>query len=146
MILVIVDSVNFDSQSSLYRVSLKDERTGKVLPIYVGTFEGNAISLGIRNIQTARPLSHDLVKSVIERLYGKVTKVVVTDLRDNIYYAFIYIEQDDSEISIDARPSDAIALATRVKVPIYVSKKLTDKFVDEFDDILSNVEPEETVH
>jgi len=146
MILVNVDSVNFDPQSSLYRVSLKDERTGKILPIYVGTFEGNAISLGIRSIETARPLSHDLVKSVIERLYGRVTKVVVTDLRDNIYYAFIYVELNDSEISIDARPSDAIALATRVKVPIYVSEKLNDKFVDELDDILSNVDPEDTVH
>ncbi len=146
MILVIVDSVNFDPQSSLYRVSLKDEKTGKVLPIYVGTFEGNAISLGIRNVQTARPLSHDLVKSVIERLYGKVTKVVITDLKDNIYYSFIYVEQKDLEISIDSRPSDAIALATRVKVPIYVSDKLHDKFVDELDDILSNAGPEDTVH
>lgn len=146
MILVVIDSVNFDSQSSLYRVALKDEKTGKILPIYVGTFEGNAISLGIRNMPTARPLSHDLVKSVIERLHGKVTKVVIIDLRDNIYYALIHVNLNDSEITIDSRPSDAIALATRVKVPIYVSKKMADKFVDEFDDILSNVDSGETVH
>jgi bifunctional DNase/RNase len=146
MILVVIDSVTFDPQSSLYRVALKDERTGKVLPIYVGTFEGNAISIGMRNLPTVRPLTHDLMKNVIERLYGRVTKVVITDLRENIYYAYIYMVMDDSEIAVDSRPSDAIALATRVKVPIYVADHLADKFVDELEEVLSTIDPGETIH
>lgn len=146
MILVTVDSVSFDSQTSLYRVALKDQETGKVLPIFVGTFEGNSISIANRGIPTARPLTHDLMTNVIERLDARVKRVVVTDLRENIYYAYIYVQRGDTEVSIDSRPSDAIALATRVRVPIYVSKKLEDKFVDEYEEILSKVDPGETVH
>lgn len=146
MIKVIVDNVTFDPQSSLYKVSLKDEKSGKVLPIFVGTFEGNAIALGLRNVPTVRPMTHDLMKNMIERLYGKIKKIVVADLKENIYYGFIYIDLKDTELAIDARPSDAIALATRAKVPIYVSEKLHDKFVDEYEEILAGMDPGETVH
>lgn len=146
MIPVIVDSVSYEAQGSMYRVNLKEETTGKVLPIFVGAFEGNAIAVALRGIQTARPLTHDLMASVIQGLEGQVVRVVVTDLRDNIYYAFIYIHQDGKELAIDSRPSDAIALAIRLGVPIFVVKKLADKFVDEFEEMLTKTEPGETVH
>jgi len=143
---VIVDSVRFEAQSSMYRVNLKDRATGKVLPIFVGAFEGNAIAMALKGIPTPRPMTHDLMASVIQGLDGEVLRVVVTDLRDNIYYALIYIRQDGKELAIDSRPSDAIALATRLGVPIYVVKKLADKFVDELEEILAKTEPGETVH
>jgi hypothetical protein len=146
MILVTVDSVSYDAQSSLYRVALKDQLTGRVLPIFVGTFEGNAISIAIREIPTARPLTHDLMASIIDRLNGKLNRVVVADLKENIYFAYLQIEIDGSEITVDSRPSDAIALAMRLKAPIFVAKNLEDKFVDEYEEILSQVGPGETVH
>ena len=77
---------------------------------------------------------------------GQVNRIIIADLKDNIYYAFIYIQLGDKEVAIDSRPSDAIALATRVKVPIYVTEKLKDKFIDEYEEILSKVDPSETVH
>lgn len=146
MVLVTVDSVTYDAQTSLYRVALKDPETGQVLPIYIGTFEGNAITIAIREIPTARPLTHDLMASIIEKLNGRVNRVVIRDLRDNIYYAYVYVEVNGVEMAIDSRPSDAVALATRLRVPIYIADKLRDKFVDEYEEILSRIDPSETVH
>ncbi|MGQ9857293.1 MAG: bifunctional nuclease family protein [Thermodesulfobacteriota bacterium] len=146
MIQVIVDSVSYEAQGSMYRVNLKEQATGKVLPIFVGAFEGNAIAIALRGIPTARPLTHDLIASVIQGLEGRVMRVVVADLRENIYYAFIYIQQDGREMAIDSRPSDAIALAMRVGVPIFVVKKLQNKFLDEFEEILTKTDSGETVH
>jgi hypothetical protein len=146
MISVAVDNVSYDAQSSLYRIVLKALETGRVMPIFVGTFEGNAITIAIREIATARPLTHDLMATIIGKLDGRVNRVIVSDLRDNIYYAFVYIQAGDRELAVDSRPSDAIALATRLKVPIYVSDKLGDKFVDQYEELLSKIEPGETVH
>jgi bifunctional DNase/RNase len=84
--------------------------------------------------------------AIIEKLHAKVDRVVIVDLKENIYFAVIYMQRDGTEIEVDSRPSDAIALAMRLRVPIYVSPKLEDKFVDEFEEILSKVEPGETVH
>jgi hypothetical protein len=146
MIQVSVHNVTYDSKTSLFKVTLKDKESGKVLPIFIGTFEGNSILIAIREIPTPRPLTHDLMASIIETLQGKLNRVVVRDLKDNIYYANLYIQVGSSELVIDSRPSDAIALAARLKVPIYVSKKLEDKFVDEYEEMLANVDPGETVH
>lgn len=146
MISVTVDSVHYEPQSSMYRVNLKDKETGKVLPIFVGAFEGNAIAMALKGITTARPMTHDLMASILQGLEAEVLRVVVTDLKDNIYYALIYLQQDGRELAIDSRPSDAIALATRLGVPIFVVRKLEDKFVDELEEILARTEPGETVH
>ncbi|MGQ9652918.1 MAG: bifunctional nuclease family protein [Thermodesulfobacteriota bacterium] len=146
MVLVTVDSVTYDAQTSLYRVALKDPETGQVLPIYIGAFEGNAITIAIREIPTVRPLTHDLMASIIEKLDGRVNRVVIRDLQDNIYYAYVYVEANGVEMAIDSRPSDAVALATRLRVPIYIADKLRDKFVDEYEEILSRIDPSETVH
>jgi bifunctional DNase/RNase len=141
-----VDSISFDENTSLYRIALKDPDSGKVLPIFIGAFEGNAIAIAIRGIPTVRPLTHDLLRSLIEKLNGKVSRIVVTALKDNIYYAYIYIHLEGQELAIDSRPSDAIALATRIRAPIYVSYELRDKFVDEFEELMFGVDPGETIH
>src|SRR5512142_2698050 len=92
-------------------IILRDKDGQKVLPIWVGIFEANAIALQIENVATPRPMTHDLLKNVITDLDGQVQKIVVSDLRDNTFYALIYIMVGRHAVAIDARPSDAIALA-----------------------------------
>jgi uncharacterized protein len=103
-------------------IILRDKDGQKVLPIWVGIFEANAIALQIENIATPRPMTHDLLKNVIGDLKGQVEKVVVSDLRDNTFYALIYLAVAGETVAIDARPSDAIALALRARVPIFVEE------------------------
>src|SRR6266542_1530716 len=98
-------------------VILRDETGQRVLPIWVGIFEANAIALQIENIATPRPMTHDLLRNVISDLKGAVQKVVVCDLRDNTFYALIYVDLSGETVAIDARPSDAIALALRTRAP-----------------------------
>src|SRR6266705_1589942 len=94
-------------------VVLRDKEGQKVLPIWVGIFEANAIALQIENISTPRPMTHDLLKNVIGDLNAEVQKIVVSDLRDNTFYAMIYLDMGGESIAVDSRPSDAIALALR---------------------------------
>jgi hypothetical protein len=101
-------------------IILRDKDGQKVLPIWVGIFEANAIALQMENISTPRPMTHDLLRNVIGDLSGTVTKIVISDLRDNTFYALIYVETASDTVAIDARPSDAIALALRAKAPILV--------------------------
>ncbi len=101
-------------------VILHDKEGQKVLPIWVGIFEANAIALQIENVATPRPMTHDLLKNIITDLDGSVQKIVVCDLKDNTFYALIHIQVDGHTIAVDARPSDAIALALRAKAPIFV--------------------------
>jgi uncharacterized protein len=107
-------------------IILKDDDGQRVLPIWVGIFEANAIALQMENISTPRPMTHDLLRNVIEDLSGTVTKIVVSDLRDNTFYALIYVETPSDTVAIDARPSDAIALALRAQAPIYVEETVID--------------------
>lgn len=103
-------------------IILRDKDGQRVLPIWVGVFEANAIALQIENVTTPRPMTHDLLKNIIHDLHAKVLKVVVSDLRENTFYALIYLQQNGDVIAVDARPSDAIALALRARVPIYVEE------------------------
>ena len=96
----------------------------RMLPIWVGLNEANAILLQLENVVTPRPMTHDLLKSVIADLKGQVQRVVVCDLRENTFYATIDIETAQGVVTIDARPSDAIALALRTKSPIFVAEKV----------------------
>jgi len=107
-------------------VILRDTAGQKVLPIWVGIFEANAIALQIENIATPRPMTHDLLRNVIHDLKAAVEKVVVCDLKDNTFYALIYLAVNGEVVAIDARPSDAIALALRVRAPIFVEDKVID--------------------
>jgi len=101
-------------------VILKDAGSDTVLPIWVGIYEANAIALEIEKVATPRPMTHDLIKNVLVGLAANVHKVVVTELRDDTFYAVIWMEREGRIISIDSRPSDALALALRVDCPIFV--------------------------
>jgi uncharacterized protein len=105
-------------------VILKDVSSDTVLPIWVGPYEFNAIYLEIEKNQTSRPMTHDLLKNLIHGLNAEVQRVVVTELRDDTFYAVIWMEQNGESVTLDARPSDAIALALRTDCPIYVSEEV----------------------
>jgi bifunctional DNase/RNase len=107
-------------------IILRDEEGQRVLPIWVGIFEANAIALQIENIATPRPMTHDLLRNVIQDLKAAVQKVVVCDLKENTFYALIYVTVGGESVAIDARPSDAIALALRTRAPIFVEESVID--------------------
>jgi uncharacterized protein len=107
-------------------VILKDKQGDRVLPIWVGIFEANAIALQIENIATPRPMTHDLLRNIITDLEGQVDRVVVSDLKDNTFYAIIHLTVRGERIAIDSRPSDAIALALRTRSPIMVEESVID--------------------
>ena len=107
-------------------VILRDKDGTRVLPIWVGIFEANAIALQIENISTPRPMTHDLLRNVIQDLKASVQKIVVCDLQENTFYALIYLSLNGDTVAIDARPSDAIALALRTRAPIYVEDTVID--------------------
>ena len=107
-------------------VILRDKDGDRVLPIWVGIFEANAIALQIENVTTPRPMTHDLLKNVIQDLRGRIEKIVVSDLKENTFYALIYLTVGGDVMAVDARPSDAIALALRARAPIFVEEKVID--------------------
>ena len=107
-------------------VILKDKEGDRVLPIWVGVFEANAIALQMENMETPRPMTHDLLRNIIIDLDGSVDRVVVSDLRDNTFYAIIHLTVRGERVVVDARPSDAIALALRTRSPILVEEAVID--------------------
>jgi uncharacterized protein len=107
-------------------IILRDKDGERVLPIWVGVFEANAIALQIENIETPRPMTHDLLRNVIQDLQASVEKVVVCDLKENTFYALIHLQTPAGTVAIDARPSDAIALALRTHAPILVDQRVID--------------------
>ena len=107
-------------------VILKDKDGDRVLPIWVGIFEANAIALQIENIATPRPMTHDLLRNIITDLDGQVDRVVVSDLKDNTFFAIIHLTVKGEAVVVDARPSDAIALALRTRAPILVEETVID--------------------
>ncbi len=107
-------------------ILLRDKDGDRVLPIWVGIFEANAIALQIENVSTPRPMTHDLLRNVIHDLKGAVEKIVVSDLQENTFFALIHLMVDGQRVAIDARPSDAIALALRTKAPIFVEETVID--------------------
>jgi bifunctional DNase/RNase len=113
-----------DPVTNMPIVILKDVNGAAVLPIWVGIYEANAIALEIEKVATPRPMTHDLLKNLLLGLDTRVHKVVVCDLRDDTFYALIWLERDGQTISIDSRPSDALALALRVDCPIYVEDEV----------------------
>jgi bifunctional DNase/RNase len=105
-------------------VILQDVEKNTLLPIWVGIFEANAIALQIERIDTPRPMTHDLIKNILFHLDAEVLKVVVTELKENTFYALIHLRFRDQHITIDSRPSDAMALALRTDAPIYVTEEV----------------------
>lgn len=123
---MIIKGLMVDPITNTPIVMLRDRDGLRVLPIWVGIFEANAIALQIENISTPRPMTHDLLRDVIQGLNGVVEKVVVSDLQDNTFFALIYVNVGGESRAIDARPSDAIALALRTRAPIFVEDTVID--------------------
>ena len=108
-------------------IILKDPNSEAVLPIWVGLFEANAIALQLEKVMTPRPMTHDLLKNILNELEAKIIRVTITELKDNTFYAIIRMDVRGSEISVDSRPSDAIALALRAEAPIFVEQDVISR-------------------
>lgn len=132
-----VKGLMIDPVSQMPIIILKKPDSEEVLPIWVGLFEANAIAMRLEKIEPPRPYTHDLLRDLIHGLDGKVTRIVITDLRDNTFYAEIHVVQGGVERTIDSRPSDAIALALRVEAPIEVEPVVLTKSTDGEDDTVS---------
>ncbi|MEO0225713.1 MAG: bifunctional nuclease family protein [candidate division WOR-3 bacterium] len=149
MIEVSIQGVVSDSESDSYVMLLKEKQGEKILPIFIGANEAAAIIVALEGVPFPRPLTHDLLKLVIDALNGKVIRVVVTDLNKDTFYAKIYIETNGNLIGIDARPSDSVALAVRAKSPVYVADSIMEsnglilKNLDELKTRLRNLNPED---
>ncbi|MBI2195139.1 MAG: bifunctional nuclease family protein [Planctomycetes bacterium] len=131
----IIISENSEQQMIWLREKLGHGRT---FPILIGMFEAVAIDRKIRDVETPRPLTHDLLANVISSLSGVVERIVVNDLRNNTFYATLVIRQNGKVIEVDSRPSDAIALAVRLETPIFVEEKVIDQVAN-----LQQQEPQE---
>jgi hypothetical protein len=113
-----------DPATNMPIVVLKDVASETVMPIWVGIFEANAIAIEIEKLAAPRPMTHDLTRNLIHYLNGTLEKVVITELRDDTFFAVLWVRQENEAITVDARPSDAIALALRADCPIYVSEQV----------------------
>ena len=111
-----------DPSTNMPIVLLKDPSSEALLPIWVGLYEANAIALEVEKSQTPRPLTHDLLKNLVHSLNAQVQRVVLTELKDDTFYAVIWMEQNGEIIALDARPSDALALALRTDCPVFVDE------------------------
>jgi hypothetical protein len=124
---MVVSGLTIDPFTNSPIMILKDVESDKAVPIWIGLLEATAIASELENIKFSRPMTHDLLKNIMETMDIQVMKVEVCDLRDNTYFALIYLKRDGQEITIDARPSDAIALALRAKCPIFVADVVIQK-------------------
>ena len=154
MIEMQVGGLGFDPRNLSPLVLLRDEEEMNFLPIWIGIFEAAAIAMELQNVKPPRPMTHDLLREAIEMLGGEIKRVVITDVKENVFFAAVEIEKDKKLINLDARPSDAIALAVRSHVPIYVSEvvmmqaKLVNAEKDaeetkKFKDFIQNMRPED---
>ena len=126
MIRVTVDTIRISLKSPERAVLLKEVEQERQLPIFIHATEAEAIAAELEGYRPQRPLTHDLLKNCIAALGGELQYVLINDLRDNIFYAVLHVEQAHRTIDIDARPSDSIALAVRARVPIYVAEEVMD--------------------
>lgn len=126
MIEVTIDSIRVSLVSPQRLIILKDIDRERFLPIWIGPFEAEAITLKLQDVEVKRPLTHDLLNTLISELGGSVSHVLVTELRDDTYYARIIVNVDGKSLEIDSRPSDAIALSVRAGVPIFVAEEVMD--------------------
>jgi len=121
-----VEGLTLDPLTNMPIIILKDSTGSKALPIWVGYFEANAIALEIEQVSTPRPMTHDLLKNLIQNMKAEVNHILVSELKDNTFYAIISLVYEDITLTIDSRPSDAIALALRTKSPIFVEEKVIE--------------------
>jgi uncharacterized protein len=154
---MVIYGVSFDLVGKQPIVLLKTAEGSKYLPIWIGHPEAAAILMKLQGASTPRPMTHDLVTDILAQLEAEVVRITVTELKENTFYASITVSQNGSEIEIDSRPSDAIALAVRAEAPIFVADQVIDEsaiefegeevneeeVVDEFRKFLDNVSPDQ---
>lgn len=122
-----IKGLMIDPVTNMPIIMLRDPGSEAVLPIWVGLYEANAIALQLENISTPRPMTHDLLKNLLAQLHARVEKIVITELKENTFYALIHLDQEGKALTIDSRPSDAIALALRVGAPIFVEEDVISR-------------------
>jgi len=122
-----IKGLMLDPASNVPIVILRDTQSQLFLPIWIGVFEANAIALRIEGVEPPRPMTHDLLRLVLDQLGAAVEKIVISDLRESTFFALIHLRHGDDSVTVDARPSDAIALALRVSAPIFVLRSVLDK-------------------
>ena len=122
-----IKGLMLDPTSNVPIVILRDIQSQLFLPIWIGVFEANAIALRIEGVEPPRPMTHDLLRSFLEHLGAEVEKIVISDLKESTFFAMIHVRQGDQTVAVDARPSDAIALALRSNAPIFVLQSVLDK-------------------
>ena len=139
-----VEGLLFDPRSSMYILLLKEVDGDGTLPIWIGKPEADSIALALGKVVTPRPLTHDLVKNIVDSLKVKVTKIIVTEILDNTYYALVCISDGKKETLVDSRPSDAVAVALRANSPIFIEDSIMErKSADELEEWLKNLRPED---
>lgn len=155
MIQMEVGGLGFDPRNLSPLVLLKDPEEMNFLPIWIGIFEAASIAMEMQGLHPPRPMTHDLIKSVLDKTGGKVEKIIINDIKDGTFYALLEIKKEDGgKVSIDSRPSDAIAIAIRCSAPIFVSEvvmmqaKLVNAEKDaeetkKFKEFITNLKPED---
>ena len=124
---VMVDSIRVSLMSPQRIIILRELDSDRFLPIWIGPFEADAITLSLQELEVARPLTHDLLRNILQTLSADVLRVNITELKDDVFYARIIITVNGRELEIDSRPSDALALAVRVNVPIFVAEEVMEE-------------------
>jgi bifunctional DNase/RNase len=127
MIEVAIDSIRISLISQHRIVMLRDIDSEKRLPIWIGPCEAEAITIELQNVEIARPVTHDLLKNVIEQMGGTVSHILINELNEQVFYARLFVDAEGEMTEIDCRPSDAIAVAVRAKVPIFVDESVMDE-------------------
>jgi hypothetical protein len=119
---MLIKGLMMDPVTNMPILVLRDEAGERTLPIWIGMFEAHAVALQLENSGSPRPMTHDLLKHMIEALGGTVSEVHITDVRDGTFYALIYLNANGDQVAVDSRPSDALALALRTRAPVYVAE------------------------
>ena len=154
---MVLYGISFDVIGKQPIILLKTADANKFLPIWIGHQEAAAILMKLQGTDLPRPMTHDLMTSILDELHAEVLKVTVTELRENTFYALLTLRLDSGEIEVDSRPSDALALAVRTNAPIYAEDRLiednaiefdhevedADQVIEKFRDFLDNVTPED---
>lgn len=122
-----VTGLTIDPLTNTPIVILKDMEEKRAIPIWIGLFEASAIATELEKVSFSRPMTHDLLRDILQDLNVKVTKIEISDLKNNTFYANIYLNKNGNNIVVDSRPSDAIAIALRVNAPIFVDQKVVEK-------------------
>lgn len=148
-----VAGITIDPATQSPIVVLRDEKTNEILPIWIGLLEANAIAVGLEKTKLPRPMTHDLFKDVMDRIGARLLRIEIVDIRENTFFAALHIEAEGKELVIDARPSDAIAVALRFGAPIHVHDAVMEKAVrtesasgpgkDKWSELLEKMDPED---